>query len=80
MLSGMILVNKNKALLANCIEVYGRTKSVDEHHERFNLKKGIPPVSSISPHDCPYQNVWARTITDIDGTKLIIGTKTFNAW
>ncbi|GAB5586184.1 hypothetical protein Unana1_01084 [Umbelopsis nana] len=79
MLSGMILMSNNKALLVNCIEVYGRTKSVDAHRERFNLKKGIPPVNSIPPHDCRYQNIWARTITDIDGTKLVIGTKTFNA-
>jgi hypothetical protein len=79
MLSGMILVSKNKSLLVNCIEVYGRTKSVDAHRERFNLKKGIPPVNSIPPHDCRYQNIWARTITDIDGTELVIGTKTFNA-
>jgi hypothetical protein len=35
--------------------------------------------TSILPEDTKYKNVYPTTITDADGTKLVIGTKTFNA-
>ncbi|KAF1801549.1 hypothetical protein FB192DRAFT_1094217, partial [Mucor lusitanicus] len=35
--------------------------------------------TSIPPEDTKYKNVYPTTITDTDGTKLVIGTKTFNA-
>lgn len=35
--------------------------------------------TSIPPEDTKYKNVYPTTITDADGTKLVIGTKTFNA-
>ncbi|ORE06800.1 hypothetical protein BCV72DRAFT_256168 [Rhizopus microsporus var. microsporus] len=63
MLAGM-------ALLINCNEVYGRTRSIDIHRESFTIKMG--PNSR-------YNNVWVTTITDDHGCKLVFGTKSFNS-
>ncbi|KAG2220446.1 hypothetical protein INT45_004188 [Circinella minor] len=90
LLSGMVIINHNKALIVNCNEVYGRTKSVDEHHEGFIIKKGIVPTSSLPP---PLQRIFDYAlltfrvlpyldhdfIDDDHGHKLILGTKTFNS-
>ncbi|KAI8970106.1 hypothetical protein BDF20DRAFT_826052 [Mycotypha africana] len=35
--------------------------------------------TSIPPEDTKYKNIYPTIITDADGTKLVIGTKTFNA-
>jgi hypothetical protein len=80
MISGIILRNKDKAIVINCVEIYGRTKTVDSHRESFRCKKGLPlHLSSLPPHNCRYKKIWTTTVSDNDGKKLIIGTKTFNA-
>ncbi|KAG1458111.1 hypothetical protein G6F46_002123 [Rhizopus delemar] len=50
-LAGMIMLDTSsgKTIVVNCVEVYGRRRTVDSH-----------------------------SIRDVDGTKLILGTKTFN--
>lgn len=80
-LAGAILVNeRNKeALIVNCVEVYGRTQSVDAHREAFGLKKGVPIKTSLPNENSRYPNLLPITMNDKDGTKLVIGTKTFNA-
>lgn len=81
-LAGSIIIDvySGRALLANCIEVYGRRRTLDDvHRESFQSKLGGSSFSSIPPVNTKYQNVYPTTISDSDGTKLIIGTKTFNA-
>lgn len=43
LLSGMVITNHDKAIIVNCNEIYGRTKSVDEHHEDFIIKGCLYP-------------------------------------
>ncbi|CEP17759.1 hypothetical protein [Parasitella parasitica] len=80
-LAGSILLNEStgKALLVNCVEVFGRRRTLDAHRESFRTKNGGSMCTSIPPEDTKYKNVYPTTITDADGTKLVIGTKTFNA-
>ena len=80
-LAGSILLNgsSGKVLLVNCVEVYGRRRTLDAHRKSFKTKNGGSMFSSIPPEDTKYKNVFPTTITDADGTKLIIGIKTFNA-
>ncbi|CEI88302.1 hypothetical protein RMCBS344292_02693 [Rhizopus microsporus] len=68
-----------KALLVNCVEVFGRRRTLDAHRESFRTKNGRSTCTSIPPEGTKYKNVYPTTITDADGTKLVIGTKTFNA-
>ncbi|KAI9251468.1 hypothetical protein BDA99DRAFT_541456 [Phascolomyces articulosus] len=76
-----ILLNEStgKALLVNCVEVFGRRRTLDAHQESFRTKNGGSMCTPIPPEDTRYKNVYPTTITDADGTKLVIGTKTFNA-
>jgi hypothetical protein len=80
-LAGAILINErnNQAVILNCVEVYGRTKSVDHHREPFGLIKGVPTRTSLPEEDTRYPNVLPLTVNDVDGAKLVIGTQTFNA-
>ncbi|KAL0095627.1 hypothetical protein F4703DRAFT_1902854 [Phycomyces blakesleeanus] len=80
-LEGSILLNGSigKALLVNCVEVVGRRRTLDAHRESFRTKNGGSMCTSIPPEDTKYKNVYPTTITDADGTKLVIGTKKFNA-
>lgn len=48
-LAGMIIVDKNQALLINCLEVYGRVPSLDAHHERYLLGKNESATSHPDP-------------------------------
>jgi hypothetical protein len=76
-LAGMILLDTmtGKSIVANSIEVYGRTRSLDSHREALCNNN----TSSLPPETTKYRNVWPTTLTDSDGVKLVIGTKTFNA-
>ncbi|KAI9306974.1 hypothetical protein BJ944DRAFT_144408, partial [Cunninghamella echinulata] len=80
-LAGAILVNENngQAVVINTIEVYGRKNTVDIHREGFGTEKGFSISSSLPPSKTRYPNIWPTTITNNDGAKLVIGTKTFNA-
>ncbi|KAI8068328.1 hypothetical protein BC940DRAFT_318980 [Gongronella butleri] len=79
LLAGMVLLNgtKGTAIVANTIEVYGRKRNVDSHHESYKSNRATR--SSLPPTTTRYANVWPLTISDGDGKKLIIGTKSFNA-
>ncbi|KAG0162664.1 hypothetical protein DFQ28_000919, partial [Apophysomyces sp. BC1034] len=80
-LSGAVVVDPIlcTAVMINTIEVYGRSNLVDAHHERCINKKGITAPSTNPPVDSRYRHIWVLTVTDSDGTKLNIGTKTFDA-
>ncbi|KAF9190063.1 hypothetical protein BGZ49_003738, partial [Haplosporangium sp. Z 27] len=67
------------AILVNCVETYGRKQQIDAHRERTNLTKDKAPQSSIPPFgETRYKDVWPTTMSQ-DGTKLVIGTHSFNA-
>jgi hypothetical protein len=71
--AGAILYNvdTSEALLITSIEVYGRTVSVDVHHEN--------PEASYPRHDTkPYKDIYPISIKTNDGLKLVIGTTVFN--
>jgi hypothetical protein len=70
-MAGAILYNleTGQALLITCVEVYGRTPSVDSHFEN--------PRVSFPSSGIKYQNVWPMTNKTNEGTKLIIGTMEF---
>ncbi|KAG1194223.1 hypothetical protein G6F36_000318 [Rhizopus arrhizus] len=80
LLAGMIMLDTSsgKAIVVNCVEVYGRRRTVDSHRESFQTKRGILS-SSLPPEITKYPHVWPTSIRDVDGTKLILGTKMFNA-
>ncbi|SAM07889.1 hypothetical protein [Absidia glauca] len=81
LLAGMLFLNTGtgKILVANSIEVYARDRNMDSHNETFKASKNKTPISSLPPKVCRYRNVWPTTLTDVDGMKLVLGTKTFNA-
>ncbi|KAI7894979.1 uncharacterized protein EV154DRAFT_477757 [Mucor mucedo] len=74
--AGAILVNKTSALLLNCIESYGRSKTVDAHHER---RIGTAMNTSSFPKKQPNYG-WINIITTHEdgATKLKIGTTVSN--
>ncbi|KAF9966376.1 hypothetical protein BGZ73_001020 [Actinomortierella ambigua] len=81
-LAGCLLVNnKNgQAVIANTVEAYGRQKTVDIHREPFVVHKGQPATTSLPPSiKTPYKKVWPVTVPTIEGKRLIIGTKSFDA-
>jgi hypothetical protein len=45
----MLNSNNGKAIIANTVETYGRTRLVDAHREPFGVKKGIPIPTSLPP-------------------------------
>ncbi|ORX57490.1 hypothetical protein DM01DRAFT_1406052 [Hesseltinella vesiculosa] len=81
LLSGMIMLqaSNGKAILVNTVEVYGRTRNVDSHHELFRVNHRLTPPTSLPPVTTRYPRIWPMTLKDMDGVKLIIGTKSFNA-
>ncbi|KAF9153524.1 hypothetical protein BGX20_004893, partial [Mortierella sp. AD010] len=57
LLAGCILINtcNGHAVMANSIEVYGRTKLIDIHREHFSIMKGKAIQTSLPPKvDIPY--------------------------
>ncbi|KAF9409903.1 hypothetical protein BGZ76_005597 [Entomortierella beljakovae] len=82
LLAGCILINtcNGQAVIANSIEVYGRTKQTDVHREHFSIKKNKAIQTSLPPKiNIPYDGVWPMTLGSWDGEKLVIGTRIFNA-
>lgn len=82
LLAGSIINNaiNNETIMANTIEVYGRKKNVDLHREPFgNKKHNAIPTSLPPPCKTRYPDVWPTTLNSNDGSKLVIGTQTFNA-
>ncbi|KAF8937543.1 hypothetical protein BGZ58_002503 [Dissophora ornata] len=82
-LAGCIFFNtkRHQAVIANTVEVYGRTKMVDIHRESFVVQKGQPLETSLPPSmKTPYLNVWPKTLSSREGVKqLLLGTRSFNA-
>ncbi|KAF9949415.1 hypothetical protein BGZ70_001796 [Mortierella alpina] len=81
-LAGCILLNNcnGQAVIANTIEVYGRTKLVDAHREPFVVRKDKPVATSLPPSfKTPYSNVWPVTIMSPEGERLVLGTSSFDA-
>ncbi|KAF9430532.1 hypothetical protein BGZ94_006327 [Podila epigama] len=81
-LAGCVLINgKNgEAVIANTVEVYGRQTTVDLHREPIGTIKGQPVTTSLPPSiNKPYRKVWPCTVQAIDGKRLVIGTKSFDA-
>ncbi|KAG0282240.1 hypothetical protein BGZ96_000713 [Linnemannia gamsii] len=81
-LAGCLLLNNQngQVIIANTIEVYGRTRLVDAHREPFVVRKGQPVANSLPPSiKTPYKNVWPTTVSAQDGERLIIGTLSFDA-
>ena len=59
-LAGCLLLNNQngQVVIANTIEVYGRTRLVDAHREPFIVRKGQPVANSLPPSiKTPYKNV-----------------------
>ncbi|KAI9025230.1 hypothetical protein CLU79DRAFT_833881 [Phycomyces nitens] len=80
LLAGAIIMNKNnEAVLVNTVEIYGRQRSLDVHRERIVNKKGKSASSSLPPVTTKYHYTWATIMTDSEGDKLTVGTKTLNA-
>ncbi|KAI7860782.1 hypothetical protein BDC45DRAFT_5008 [Circinella umbellata] len=81
-MAGAILLNtnNNQAIMINTLEIYGRTKSVDQHRESFGkLKSGARPNSLPPPIKKLHPDVWPVSLEHHDGLKLIIGTQVSNA-
>ncbi|GAA5809700.1 hypothetical protein MFLAVUS_003113 [Mucor flavus] len=81
-LAGSIIINHNDntAALVNMVEVYGRQRSVDDHHERYSInnKTGIQ-VTTLPSIITKYKNFWATTTIQDNSVKLNFASKTFNA-
>ncbi|CAO3625745.1 unnamed protein product [Mucor hiemalis] len=74
--TGAILVNKTSALLLNCIEPYGRSKTVDAHHEcRIGNAMNTPSFPKKQPN---YGWINIITTQEDGATKLKIGTTISN--
>ncbi|CEG84520.1 hypothetical protein RMATCC62417_18311 [Rhizopus microsporus] len=76
---GMVFIEKNKALLVNCAEVYGRLPSTDVHYERTALKRNEAPLTSLPGINTRYEYVELVILKNSDNSnKLVLGTKTMN--
>lgn len=68
-----------RAIMANTVEAYGRTKHVDVHRETFGKEKGASITTSIPPPiDTMYPDIWPVSLQRSDGVKLVIGTQVSN--
>jgi hypothetical protein len=73
--AGCILLAGTKAILVNCLEPYGRKKSIDPHYERHikgNINHSIPNLNDN------YKDVCVRLLKSDNSVKLIIGLYTCN--
>ncbi|KAI1288543.1 hypothetical protein EDD11_009938, partial [Mortierella claussenii] len=80
-LAGSIWINTQtgSAIIANTVEIYGRTKNFDAHREPFTQKKEQPVPTSIPPPlGCRYKDVWPTTLHSPEGDRLVLGTHTCN--
>ncbi|KAG0221238.1 hypothetical protein BGW41_007065, partial [Actinomortierella wolfii] len=81
-LAGCILINttNGNAILANTVEMYGRTIMVDAHCEPFRVRKGVAiPTSIPKPGAGHYKDVRPSTMFSTEGERLVIGTHSFDA-
>ncbi|KAG0247272.1 hypothetical protein BG011_001758 [Mortierella polycephala] len=81
-LAGSIFLNtrNGQAVINNTVEVYGRTRTVDAHRERFFVKDGVASRTSLPPATkVRYRDVWPLTLPDTEGERLLLGTQSFNA-
>lgn len=73
--AGAILVSDTSALLLNCVEAYGRTKSIDAFCEHF---PGAPLGSSSMPllqQQLLYPGINVTLLSSDNTQKLVIGTR-----
>lgn len=63
LLAGCIIINKKEAVIANSIEVYERSRTIDVHRERSSIIKGSPSQSSLPPAQTKYPNTWATVLS-----------------
>ncbi|ORZ00276.1 hypothetical protein BCR43DRAFT_468312 [Syncephalastrum racemosum] len=72
-LAGAIVVNnKDEAVMINCAEIYGRRSTVGHGHLTS------PSSTSLPQSNTKYPNAWMTIKTDSDGSKLVLGTKSWN--
>lgn len=79
--AGSILLNtqNGQAIMANTVEVYGRTKHVDSHREHFAKIKENVTETSLPPATSPYKGIWPTMLHSHDHTaKLVIGSQVSN--
>ncbi|KAI8882104.1 hypothetical protein K501DRAFT_187561, partial [Backusella circina FSU 941] len=76
MFAGCILLSGSTALLVNCVEPYGRLKSVDAHHER-RTSSSIHQ-SSFPKSKSKYGQIEICLTHDNNTTKLKIGATSCN--
>lgn len=76
MFAGCILLSGSTALLVNCVEPYGRLKSVDAHHER-RTSSSIHQ-SSFPKSKSKYGQIEICLTHDDNTTKLKIGATSCN--
>ncbi|KAG1581541.1 hypothetical protein G6F47_012423 [Rhizopus delemar] len=70
----------NQALMINTIEMYGRTKCIDQHRETFGkMKDGVVATSHPPPIQTIHHGVWPVLLKGREGHKLVIGTEVSNA-
>ena len=74
--SGCILWSGTKALLVNCVETYGRLKTIDAHHERRITS--TTGQSSFPTSRSRYGDVVVCLAKEDGTTKLKIGGSSFN--
>ncbi|KAI9486011.1 MAG: hypothetical protein EXX96DRAFT_613849 [Benjaminiella poitrasii] len=79
--AGSILLNvrNGQAIMANTVEVYGRTKHVDSHPEHFGKVKENVTETSLPPATSTYKGIWPTMLHSHDHTaKLVIGSQVSN--
>lgn len=74
--AGSILLSGSTALLINCVESYGRLKTVDSHHERRTVS--ATHKSSFPKTESKYGQISVCVVEDDNTTKLKIGTTSCN--
>jgi hypothetical protein len=70
MFAGCILLDGTKAILVNCVEPYGRKKSIDPHYERYSKDDYN---SSIPDSSCHHKQACVRLFESDNSSKLVIG-------
>ncbi|KAF8932290.1 hypothetical protein BGZ47_011462 [Haplosporangium gracile] len=81
MLAGCILLDTRtgRTIMANTIEVYGRTATLDTHRKRFGTNKDTAWTTSLpNPLWTRYEDVHPTSLATDYGHRLCFGTQTFN--
>ncbi|KAG0756227.1 hypothetical protein G6F16_011469 [Rhizopus arrhizus] len=79
LLAGAILLDGEKGILINTIEVYGRTSLIDPYYERFLNGKEAITKTLLPSTGLIYNDVFVTVKKEDGSRKLIIATKSMNA-